>query len=293
MRSNGAVTASAGGDGDMRRLLTMVLWSVLAAGCSGAGAPGSGAAEAEAAAAGATGDTAVSAGTAAGNGTTAAGIPREITPAIAQGPLPLGVSRLQPATIMDASGFEKPVVAASVLVPVGWRAQGGYVWNVGNPCAAGDYQLNWSVSAPDGISAVAFVVKPKWLIVKFFMQFDRGPPSPCEGPDWTTTRQYLEGLARQSSPQVRLLDYQERPDLAREQQAAIDAIDRMIPQSPTDLMQSRTRAEAGQILFAHTVNGREVREMIVAVMMFTESAPRTCSTRARSRWSRSTASRFP
>ena len=243
----------------MYKLLNVVLWAMLGASCS---------ADNPAASAGATvtQNGATSSGergeAAAGQGS---GLVRV---AQAQSPLPPGVFRLQPTTIMDPSGFEKPVVAATALIPVNWRTQGGYIWNVGNPCALSDYSLSWSLLAPDGISAVAFATKPKWSIVKSFLQYDRGPPGPCEGPNWTTAQQYLEALARQTSPEVRILDYQPRPDLMREQEAMI----KMLPPLPqSDLVRAEQRLDAGQILFAHTLNGREVREMIVALVIFNET----------------------
>lgn len=240
----------------MRELLTVVLWAMLGAGCS-VDNPDASAGTGMAPERGTPGSASDEAAAGQGYGL--------LPVAQAQGSLPPGVSRLQPTTIMDPGGFEKPVVAATALAPVGWRTQGGYVWNVGNPCSVSDYTLSWSLLAPDGISAVAFVTKPKWSIVKSFLQYDRGPPGPCEGPNWTTAQQYLESLVLQTSTEAQILDYQPRPDLMQQQ----EAMNKMVLMPPSDdQVQNEMHVDAGQILFAHTLNGREVREMIVALVIF-------------------------
>jgi hypothetical protein len=231
----------------VRRLMAALAWTIFSVGCSSdAPAPTGGAtASAEA-------------------GAPAAGL---LPVAQAQGPLPKGVLRLQRTSIMDPSGFEKPMVAATAFAPVGWRTQGGYVWGSGGPCATGDVLVNWSAMAPDGISAIAFVSKPRWEINQIFFNIDRIQPGPCETAKWTTAQQYLEALAREAAPQARILDYRTRTDLIQEH----EAINRMLPPFQSEFMQVQMRVDAGQILFAHTVNGREVREMIVARVGFTET----------------------
>jgi hypothetical protein len=250
------------GESFVRRPLTFVLWATLLGAACSSESPTASSRDAVTTTAATAAATATATATAGGSAAAAAA-----GTASAQGSLPQGVSRLQPTTIMDTSGFEKPVVAFSALAPAGWRAQGGVAWSAGSPCLMSDYNLGWTLTAPDGISAVAFVVKPKWSIVKSFLQYDRGPPGPCEGPDWTTVQQYLEALVRQASPEARILDYQPRPDLVRE----YEAMNKPIPLPPSDLVKFEQRTEAGQVLFAHAVNGRDVREMIVATVIFAET----------------------
>lgn len=236
----------------MRGLMAALTLTIFIVGCS-ADAP----APAEGAAAG--GEAGAPAGTAQAGGL--------LPVAQAQGPLPQGVLRLQRTSIMDPSGFEKPMVAATAFAPVGWRTQGGYFWGSGGPCATGDVLVNWSAIAPDGISAIAFVSKPRWEINQIFFNLDRGQPGACETAKWTTAQQYLEALAREAAPQARILDYRTRADLIQEH----EAINKLIPPLQSEFMQVQMRVDAGQILFAHTVNGREVREMIVARVGFTET----------------------
>ena len=235
-------------EASVHKSMTVVIWAMLVVGCSSDVPAGS----TEAAA------------NASGGPSGAGGL---VAVAQAQGPLPQGTVRLAKGQIMDPSGFERPMAATSVLVPVGWQAQGGVVWRAGDPCAVGDYTINWSAIGPDGISAVAFVAKPMWSIVKSYLQYDRGPPGPCETANWTTAKEFLEALARQTSPDARILDYRTRQDLIDQQEQK----NKMLPDTNSDLVKLTLRSDAGQILFAHAVNGREVREMITASVLFGET----------------------
>ena len=179
--------------------------------------------------------------------------------------LPKGAWRVQPVDIVDAQGFERPLPAFRVLIPVGWRPQGGVVWNVRSSCAGSDYALQWSITSPDGASVLAMVPQPTWRVVRSYLSFPL-PRGPCEGPGWTNVQQYLEGLARQTFPQGRIIDYRARPDLAR----PLAELLRASPLMQTDLVQARQRAEAGEILVASSIEGRETRDMIRAVVLFTE-----------------------
>lgn len=191
-------------------------------------------------------------------------LPAGAAPASTGGALPRGVWRVQPVDIVDGRGFERPLVAYRAMVPAGWRAQGGIVWNVGNPCANGDYALQWTITAPDGVSVLAMVPQPVWRILRTSMPRQRGS---CEGPQWTDVQQYLEGLARQNFPEGRIIEYRPRPDIAR-------PVVEMLRQSPpmqTELMQARMRAEGGEIVIATRFAGRETRELIRALVMINET----------------------
>lgn len=196
-------------------------------------------------------------------GAQGAATPRSAAVATAKAPLPPGVVRLQPGQIMDPGGFERPVVAQVGLVPAGWNAQGGYTWNTNDPCAPSDYGLNWTLTAPDGVSAVAFVTKPKWKLIQWNQPFPRSGREPCENGSWTSVKEYLEFLAQQQSPQARVLDYGDRPDLVKQMMAQLQ----QMPDAGNGLVQMQMGVQAGQILLATTFNGRETREMIRATLL--------------------------
>lgn len=182
----------------------------------------------------------------------------------ARGPLPANSLRVQRVDIMDPSGFEKPMVAMRAFIPAGWKTQGGIIWGNQGQCGS-DYSLRWIATAPDGITSVAVMPGPGWSDTRANMPLQL-PPNPCPG-TWRTAREYLEALAQRSYPGVRVLDYRSRPE-------AIQALQRLIAQLPpiqSELMRVTWIVDAGDLLIAHTINGREVREMIGTTVMISHT----------------------
>lgn len=58
----------------------------------------------------------------------------------------------------DAQGFERPAEAFSILLPKGWKHEGGVVWKGLSECRGEMVSSNWKVSSPDG--AISFTVLP-------------------------------------------------------------------------------------------------------------------------------------
>lgn len=52
--------------------------------------------------------------------------------------------RMEPAVVVDATGFEKPIAAATLFVPHGWKAAGGVEWGAEYACTNGNV-FRWSV----------------------------------------------------------------------------------------------------------------------------------------------------
>lgn len=59
---------------------------------------------------------------------------------------------------MDEQGFEKPAEAFSVLLPKGWKHEGGIRWRNTQECVAELVSAEWSATSPDG--AIRFVALP-------------------------------------------------------------------------------------------------------------------------------------
>lgn len=57
---------------------------------------------------------------------------------------------LERMRVLDPSGFGQPVEAYSILVPKGWRSQGGITWEVGNTCMAECVRNRVTATSPDG-----------------------------------------------------------------------------------------------------------------------------------------------
>jgi hypothetical protein len=173
--------------------------------------------------------------------------------------LPPGAVRLKSAEIIDAQGFDKPMVAATVLIPHDWRAQGGVVWNPQDTCGNG-YNFNWRADAPDGSMAAAIIPSFTWTSNNF------GAPAPagCVALQIANVQQYLEHIVRQSRPDARILDFRVREDLQQEF-ATLNS------HTPMPMGELRTWVEAGEVLIGYSEQGREFRETAAAVVIFTFS----------------------
>lgn len=65
---------------------------------------------------------------------------------------------LERVRFMDADGFQAPAEAFSVLVPKGWKHEGGVHWKSMQECRGELVQIQWSASSPDG--AIRYVSLP-------------------------------------------------------------------------------------------------------------------------------------
>lgn len=65
---------------------------------------------------------------------------------------------LERVRFMDTQGFEQPAEAFSILLPKGWKHQGGVVWKGFNECRGEMISAKWSVSSPDG--GITYTVLP-------------------------------------------------------------------------------------------------------------------------------------
>ena len=113
------------------RALTLLCSLTLAASCSGAAAPPTSAGE------------------------TAGGSPAAVTQTEAPAAAAAFVEGrdytiLERARFMDEAGFERPAEAFSVLLPRGWRHEGGIVWKGLQECRSETVSARWGVSSPDG-----------------------------------------------------------------------------------------------------------------------------------------------
>jgi hypothetical protein len=178
--------------------------------------------------------------------------------------LPQGTVMMQKAEIVDASGFAQPMVAATLLVPAGWRTEGGIVWGAFGQCG-GDYAHKWSMTSPDGSSALSVTPVANWSGVRSMYPAAQQQEA-CEQAFYSSAREYLEVTARRLHPQGRILDYRPLPDEAKPIQ---DAIAQLVPMNVQN-MQSRIYADAGEILVAYQENGRDMRETIMTLVVISQ-----------------------
>lgn len=165
--------------------------------------------------------------------------------------------RLERAVIVDAAGQARPVAAATLFVPHGWRSQGGVEWGPQYACTS-YLGLNWSASSPDGQSRIA------WLPAGSWEQNNTGNPTPtrpgCTMQPFTDARGYLQAAVPLLFRGARVLDYQPRRDLMR------------LPQPVTRPgpggMQVTQSSDAGQVVFAFQQGGVEMRGVLIVGVHF-------------------------
>ncbi len=69
---------------------------------------------------------------------------------------------LQLVKIMDPTGFEKPLVAATTVLPAGWTTQGGVIWRLNmNECNSGQ-SVEWTASSPDDKAFIQMLPTSTW-----------------------------------------------------------------------------------------------------------------------------------
>lgn len=74
---------------------------------------------------------------------------------------PAGTLRLKQVSIMDPQGFERPLAAASSLVPADWTTSGGVVWKQHGSCLPGPV-MDWSATSQDGKAMIRLLPASAW-----------------------------------------------------------------------------------------------------------------------------------
>lgn len=179
--------------------------------------------------------------------------------------LPPGAVRVQRSQIIDRNGFAQPMVAATMLTPVGWKTEGGIVWAQNmSGCGPNTPHINWTATSPDGASAIQMLPEEKWS--GHNMQFPGMQQTQCPNVIVTDPRQYITQYVQRIRPGARLLDYRERTDI-------VEGVAKMMPPPPPDMygMQTRQWVGAGDALLGYQLQGREMRELIGVVAMFSQN----------------------
>lgn len=170
-------------------------------------------------------------------------------------PLPAGALRVKPVEIIDRHGFEKPLVAATMLVPLGWKGEGGVEWNPMDPCDGEGCWVRLESPPRPTVSGPSRSCPPS---------AGHTATSPCRkttvfSSTASGVRAYLEWFVQRSRPGARVLDFRARPDLAAPYQQLAQ-----LPATPG----MRTWVEGGELLIGYQVGGRPVREAIATVTAF-------------------------
>lgn len=158
------------------------------------------------------------------------------------------------ADILDRNGFGQTLPAASLLVPVGWQAQGGIVWGIQDNCNHYGYNFSWVAAEPSGAAGVAVLPIVRWV-------GQRQDFNACPVLEVNSARQLLGLMAAEFVPGSRVLDYRDRPDLLKEaglQNSRHDNGYGVVEQ----------RVDAGEVLIAFTDDtGHDMRGVLSAAVI--------------------------
>ncbi|MEZ5892311.1 MAG: hypothetical protein R3C58_04095 [Parvularculaceae bacterium] len=179
--------------------------------------------------------------------------------AAAQEAASAGVGPVTRAEIIDRNGFEKPMVATTVLLPAGWTHEGGLVWKQGPACGA-PYDISFRARSPDGRSGVEIIPQEQWYWTNMPVA---GAQDPCPQAQVGSVQDYLASVVSRMRPGARIVDFRRRPDVE-------ERYKQFLQQSNYPGSQMRSWAEAGEALIAYADNGVDMRETIGSVVMFTQ-----------------------
>ncbi len=180
-------------------------------------------------------------------------------------PLPPGVYAVEKKQIMDASGFERPLVAGTIMIPAGWSMQGGIQWSPAGPCGP-DFASNVSMRSPDGAFAVTVVPSQTWIGARTNFPLDKSQGPQCPEAFFTTAREFLEASAVRMYPGARVIDYRALPEKTKPLK---DMLAQMPAQPPMQGMEHAIDFDAGEVLIAYQQNGQEMRAAISAMVTLT------------------------
>ena len=165
--------------------------------------------------------------------------------------------RFEPTVIVDATGFDRPIGAATMFIPHGWKTEGGVFWASDFMCTNG-YNIMWRATSPDGAMSLGIFPQTAWE----FHSTGAGATRPgCQAMQIGSARDYLAASVQRSVPGARILDYRDRPDLVRE-------IGFQSSRTPMPMGETQRWAEGGEILFAFSENGLDMRGALAAVVQF-------------------------
>lgn len=177
--------------------------------------------------------------------------------------LPQGSVRLQKVDIMDHHGFEQPMTAATLLIPLGWQTQGGIVWQPNmTGCGKRTPHFAWTAYSPDRQYAIEIIPEETWSGNK--LQVPTMPQQSCPNVWITSAREYIQTWVQYNRPDARILDYRERRDFVEQLEQQLQQ------QQPVALPGSEMRqwAEGGQALISYPYQGHDMREIIGIAVMF-------------------------
>ncbi|MFA7540930.1 MAG: hypothetical protein WCZ02_02395 [Lysobacterales bacterium] len=160
-------------------------------------------------------------------------------------PSPPDIGQLQRVDIVDQTGFGRPLPMFSMELPRGWQHQHRVDWDKSTYCPFNGPRVVVNADSPDGLYGITILPGMGWQVSSRTVAANFAcPPAGMNMP-----RDYLEQIAGQLRPGMRVLSFRERPDL---------------------LNPAATIPEyGGELLIAYSVQGVDMRESLIATINHT------------------------
>lgn len=171
-------------------------------------------------------------------------------------PLPAGVVMLQRASIPDP-GVIANGTAMTALIPAGWRTQGGVIRSAG-PCDE-PFAVEWTASSADGASTLSVFPTEVWAAS------NTGATGNCPLANYTSAQAYLTARAERLYPDARIIEFRERADFAA---PATAQVERNLQMARNAGIQFQGKAEGGELHFAFSQNGVDMRGVMAVTAVF-------------------------
>jgi hypothetical protein len=167
---------------------------------------------------------------------------------------PAGALHVQRLEIIDSQGFEKPMLAATIMVPAGWAGKAQVAWNPEQRCGP-SHQLLAQAQAPDGVGVIQLRPGEMWAATDM-----GGTAGDCPAGNFRDVKSYLMAWVQRNRPGARWLDFRPRPERSQ-------------PETQNNMpgFNTRRRVEGGQALIAYKVDGREMRETLGTAVTIVQS----------------------
>ncbi len=162
---------------------------------------------------------------------------------------------LDPAVVVDGYGQDRPMAAFTLFVPHGWKPVApGVVWGPQFACTD-YYNFDWRAVSPDRVSAVGILPMANWEYN------NTGNPRAlrpgCTSLQISDVQGYLTAAVQRYWPGARILDFRRDPAAST-------------PPTPMQMVagQGESHVDAGEVLFAYTANGQDMRGTAKARVTF-------------------------
>lgn len=201
----------------------------------------------------------------------AAGPTQPNPPAAAQPSSPRGnYLVMKKVTVMDQTGFERPMPSASLLLPADWQYQGATQWNIKDACNT--IQTTFRSSGPDGRAYEIFpnynwvwADDPTPLRVAAQQKAQYGTKG-CDVMPPMSAAEFLRRNLPRLRPNAQLAGIEPLPESLRNMQQQARQTEQMAAQYN---LRQQVRPDIARARLRYSLNGQAMEEWVVATTVIT------------------------